>query len=541
MATDASPLVEPQLADDGDIASSGEAGGSGPASKQIEALSKSQTAVLVLAVFVAGLCSIVYELLIATASSYFLGDSIRQFSITIGIFMASMGLGSFLSRNLGERVLGTFVVVEVALGIVGGISIPVLYAVYAYTDLYTPAMMVFIGIVGTLTGLEIPILVLAMRRFLKLNVNLSTILSLDYFGALGATLLFPFALLPLLGTFKSPLVIGLLNLAVALLVLRAFKDQIEINKRIAGTIGALGGLLGLGLLLVFSGDLLRPWHEAIYEDKVLLARQSPYQKIVLTRYRNDVRLYLNGNLQFSSWDEYRYHEAIVHPAFSLAPRREQVLVLGGGDGLAAREMLKYDDTKTITIVDLDPVITEIAKTQHLVRELNGDSLASGRVTVQNEDAWVFLEGSETRWDVIVIDLPDPNDTSLARLYSREFYGLVRRHLAKDGVLVTQATSPFFASEAFWTIVATMEAAGLHTRPYHANVPSFGDWGFVLGASYPLDTSKIRVTVPARYLDDTMVSSMFDFPRDVRVADAERSTLDDPVVLGLYLKGWKRWR
>ena len=505
-----------------------------------EALTKRQSSVLVLAVFVAGLCSIVYELLIGTASSYFLGDSIRQFSITIGLFMAAMGLGSFLSRSLGDRVLGTFVAVELALGIVGGICIPALYTIYAYTDLYQPAMVTFVVVIGTLTGLEIPILVLAMRRFYALKVNLSNILSLDYFGALAATLLFPFALLPLLGTFKSSLAIGALNIIVALVVLHAFREHIP-PRRIAGTtVFALSALVGIASLLVFSGALLRPWHHAIYEDRVLLVRQSPYQKIVLTQHRKDLRLYLNGNLQFSSLDEYRYHEALVHPAMSAAPTRENVLVLGGGDGLAARELLKYDDVRTITIVDLDPVITKLASEHHLLKSLNGGSLDSDRVEVRNEDAWVFLEQADRLWDVAIIDLPDPNNTSLARLYSREFYGILRRRLARKAVMATQATSPFFASEAFWCIAATIAEAGFKTEPYHANVPSFGDWGFVLAASYPIDRKRIGVRVPTKYLDAAMLPAMFEFPRDVLVADARYSTLDEPRVLREYLRGWKKW-
>ncbi len=530
MATDASTFTDGPA----DPASSGPA-------VAAAALSRRQTTVLVVAVFAAGLCSIVYELLIGTASSYFLGNSIQQFSITIGLFMASMGLGSFLSRMLGERVLGAFVKVELALGLVGGVSIPALYAIYAYTDLYYPAMVVFIAAIGTLTGLEIPMLVLAMRRFFALEVSLSNILSLDYLGALVATLLFPFALLPLLGTFKSSLAAGVLNIVVALVVLRAFSAQVAPRQRIGVTFFGLGGLLALVLLLVFSSALLRPWHHAIYDDQVLLVRQSQYQKIVVTRHRSDLRLYLNGNLQFSSLDEYRYHEALIHPAFSLAESHKNVLVLGGGDGIATREILKYKDVGSVTDVDLDPAMTNLARDNHLLRSINHDSFRSPLVHIKNEDAWVFARKSDRQFNVIVIDLPDPNDTSLARLYSLEFYGLLARHLAHDGVLVTQATSPFFAKQAFWCIADTLKAAGLHVAPYHADVPSFGDWGFVMAAGFPINVSKIHLRVPTRYLDDAMIPRLFEFPRDVRIASQKASTLDDPIVLRRYLDGWKDWQ
>lgn len=538
MATDASTFTDGPAES---VPDSGPPAPGGAAQVGAAALTARQTTVLVVAVFAAGLCSIIYELLIGTASSYFLGNSIQQFSITIGLFMASMGLGSFLSRLLGERVLGAFVKVELALGLVGGVSIPALYAIYAYTDLYYPAMVLFIAMIGTLTGLEIPMLVLAMRRFFALQVSLSNILSLDYLGALVATLLFPFALLPLLGTFKSSLVAGALNVAVALVVLKAFSGHIDSRQRIGFSLFGVGALVGLSLLLVFSSALLRPWHHAIYDDQVLLVRQSPYQKIVVTRHRSDLRLYLNGNLQFSSLDEYRYHEALIHPAFSLSQNHKQVLVLGGGDGIATREILKYKDVGSVTVIDLDPAMTNLARDNHLLRSINHDSFRSPRVHVENKDAWVFAKKSRRLFNVIVIDLPDPNDTSLARLYSLEFYGLLARHLAHDGVLVTQATSPFFAKKAFWCIADTLHAAGLTVAPYHADVPSFGDWGFVLAAGFPIDPSKIRVGVPTRYLDTAMIPRLFEFPRDVRIASRKVSTLDDPIVLSRYLEGWKDWQ
>lgn len=541
MSSDAASLTEPSPADVVTDEVAPDERSPAPAERALAQLSGGQLAVLVVAVFAAGLCSIVYELLVGTASSYFLGDSIRQFSVTIGLFMASMGLGSFLSRHLGEQVLKSFVWVEIALGILGGLSIPALYATYAYADdLYQPVMIAFIVVIGTLTGLEIPILVLAMRRFFRLKENLSNILSLDYFGALAATLIFPFVLLPLFGTFKSSLAIGALNIVVALVVLRTFRAQLAPAGRSTAWLVACLALVGQLVLMLFSAQLLRGWHGAIYEDRVLLMRQSEYQKLVLTEHKTDLRLFLNGNLQFSSLDEHRYHEALVHPAFALAARGEHVLVLGGGDGLAIRELLKHPSVKAITLVDLDPAVTDLALNHHRLKELNKNSLSSSKVSIRNEDAWAYIEHTEARFDLIVMDLPDPNDTSVARLYSREFFGLMSRHLSRDGVFVTQATSPFFAPDAFWTIERSVAAAGLQTLPYHVNVPSFGDWGFVLGAHFGLDPKRIHIDVETRYLDDDLCPSLFRFPKDVLRPGMQPSTLDEPRVLQAYLRGWKQW-
>lgn len=504
-------------------------------------LDRRKLSVLVVATFVAGLCSIVYELLIGTVSSYFLGDSVLQFSITIGLFMAAMGMGSFLSRHLGADVLSRFVAVEIALGLLGGLSAPALYAAYAFTDLYYPAMVVFIVAIGVLTGLEIPMLVLVMRRVFTLEVNLSNILSLDYFGALAATLLFPFVLLPMLGTFRSAMVVGAINVAVALLVLRTFRAEIAAAQRRRQGACATLGLAVLIAGFCFAPQLLKPWHDAVYDDLVLFMRQTQYQKIVLTRGRGDVRLYLNENLQFSSIDEYRYHEALVHPALATAPHRASVLLLGGGDGLAVREILKYPDVAQVTVVDIDPEMTRLGLELPLLRRFNLDSLHDPRVRIVNTDAFLFLDQEVALYDVILADLPDPSNVALARLYSREFYEMMGQRLARTGIFVTQATSPFFAQQAFWCIHDTLRAADFQTWPYHTYVPSFGDWGFVMAARVRFAPAQAEVTVPARFLDRDTLSRMFVFERDIRAGDGHVSTLDSPLVLGDYLEGWKQWR
>lgn len=506
-------------------------------------LGRRRASVFIVSIFVAGLCSLVYELLIGTTSAYFLGDSIKQFSLTIGLYMAAMGIGSFFSRLIKGATMSWFVGVELALGVIGGLSVPILYLAYAYTSLYEVIVTLLLVAVGVLTGLEIPLIARALKDHFTLEVNLSNVLSLDYLGALAATLLFPFVLLPELGTFRSALAVGLLNLLVAFLVVRAFPERLSPRSR--GRYQSALILSGVGLIagLIFAESLLKPWHDALYEDRVALVRQTPYQKIVVTRSRDDTRLFLNGHLQFSAADEYRYHEALVHPVMSAVERPRRVLMLGGGDGLAAREVLKHDAVVSLILVDLDPAITELASEHPLFRGLNKHSLDDPRVEVRNEDAFAFLDQTEHEFDVVIADLPDPNNASLARLYSREFYRLLSKRIAKGGALVTQATSPYFAKEAFWCVTETVAAAGMSVAPYHVQVPSFGgDWGFVLAAPKPRQISPldISVTVPTRFLEDEMIPHLFYFPPDVRSDDIRHSTLDQPQVLSYYLQGWKRW-
>jgi spermidine synthase len=284
------------------------------------------------------------------------------------------------------------------------------------------------------------------------------------------------------------------------------------------------------------------WSTDVYEDRVVFREQTPYQKIVMTRWQDDLRLFLDGNLQFSSLDEPRYHEPLVHVPLSQVSAPRRVLILGGGDGLAAREVLKHEAVEQVTIVDLDPRMFEIARTYPPLTRLNDRSLHSPRVRTVAQDAFVFLEETDRTYDAILADLPDPNTVSLARLYSRTFYGLARSRLAPGGVFAAQATSPYFATEAFWTIRETLAAADFpHVYPYHATVPSFGEWGFMLAAERPLSPRTATPSVDTRFLTAGIVPGLFQFPKDLRATEPLRpSTLDRPRVLDAYLDGWTYW-
>jgi spermidine synthase len=423
--------------------------------------------------------------------------------------------------------------------------VPVLYLTYAAAPVFWPVVVGLIVLIGALTGLEIPLLTRLMEeQEQKLDVNIANVLSFDYLGALLATLAFPFVLLPVLGTFRASLVLGLLNLVIGVLNVWWFREALGQRARRQGaTLVGVAALVLVGLLAA-SGVLMDRWSNAIYEDRIVYREQTKYQRIVMTRYRADLRLFLDGNLQFSSRDERRYHEPLVHVPMDLVPDREHVLILGGGDGLAARELLKYEDVEQITIVDLDPAIFELARTHAGLTQLNERSLHSPRVRTVARDAFVFLEETDATYDLIIADLPDPNNVTLSRLYSRAFYGLVRNRLDTGGVFVTQATSPYFAREAFWTIHASVAAAGFsHVYPYRAHVPSFGEWGFVLAADRRLRPERARPQVDTQYLTDAIVPGLFAFPKDLRpdsTTTIRPSTLDRPRVLDAYLDGWRYW-
>ncbi len=503
-------------------------------------LSPMASYLLLAAIFVAAGCAIVYELLIGSISSYFLGDSVEQFSLTIGFFLFAMGIGSWLSRLIKENLLLHFISLEIWLGFIGGCSIPLLYTVYANTHAYRYFMIVLILVIGTLIGLEIPILTRVLRSYGSLRTILSDVLSLDYLGALVAALLFPFVLMPALGSMHTALLSGLVNLAVGVAVLWVFRGILPFKSFWILALQCI--LIGLFLmsLMVKSEALLDRWESSLYSDRIVFSEQSPYQKIVLTKWRDNLRLFLNGHLQFASVDEHRYHEALVHPAMELAASRQRVLILGGGDGLTAREVLKYPDVERVYLVDLDPVMTNLARRNIYIARLNDNALSSRKLHVINEDGFVFLQREHVPYGVILVDLPDPREDSLAKLYSVEGYKLCRKHLSPGGTLATQATSPYFSRSVYWSIAVSLEEAGFNVRSYHVLVPSFGEWGFHLASKQKLDIATLGFKVQRRFLKEELLDAMFRFDSDMDRIEIEANRLDKPVLARYYREEWSRW-
>lgn len=504
-------------------------------------LTKKDASILLFCVFVVGFCTIIYELLIGSVSSYFIGDSIKQFSITIGLTMTAMGIGTLISRFFNKNLIYWFIFVEILLAIIGGMSVPILYWIYSIQFFYYPIMCILIILIGTLIGLEIPLLTRIMEEYFQLRENISNVLSLDYLGAFLASLAFPFILLPFLGIFNSSLSTGLLNLLVGILTFCWFKKKLTVKRRLMLKVqGIFIAILIIGCL-IFSKEISMYLENSMYDDRVIFSKQTKYQKLIITKNKEDIRLFIDGNVQFSTIDEYRYHESIVHIPMNLVQHKENILILGGGDGLVARELLKYPEVKQITVVDLDQEMTDLAKNNPTFAKLNNGSFNNPKVKILNEDAFKFLENAKQYFDVIIIDLPDPNNSSLARLYSKEFYKVAKQKMAQNGILVTQATSPYFAPEAYWCINNSLLAAGFkYTKPYHTYVPSFGDWGFILASNKKIYENKINITVPTKYLENSSINSLFHIEKDVYRDNIKPSALNKPEILNYYLKGWRYW-
>lgn len=495
--------------------------------------------VTVLVIATAGL---VYELIAATLASYVLGDSVTQFSTTIGLYLFAMGIGSYLSRFVDD-VSVRFVEIELAASLIGGFSAPILFIAFAHTDWFPVFLYSTILVVGMLVGLEIPLVIRILREELDFKELIAKVLSVDYLGALAGSMLFAVVLVPQLGLNRTSLLFGMLSCAVGVMSTWVLSDLLtrasRIRLRIKGAV--LAALLVAGF--VYAEEMTRFGEQSFYADPIIYAQRSPYQRIVLTRGRRSVQLFLNGNLQFSSSDEYRYHEALVHPPFSVAPRHGRVLVLGGGDGLALREVFKYPDVREVTLVDLDEGVTRMGREVGLIRELNGGALLDPRVEMVHDDAMVWLDenGAELQpYDVILIDFPDPSNFSLGKLYTNRFYDLLRRVMHEDTAVAVQSTSPMMARRSFWCIERTIASSGLYTAPYHATVPSFGEWGYVLAMKRPFDRPTVLEVDDLRFLNDRTLRGLFVFSDDMAPVQVEPNRLDNQRLVQYYQREWSRW-
>ena len=540
-----------------------------PDSPPLEPAERRRRVLLLASVFMAGACGLIYELGVGALSSYLMGDSVTQYSLVIGSFLAAMGIGSWFTQWFRSALLTAFLQIQLLVGVVGGFSALFLFWAFAHVENLTPVTLACTSLIGLLVGMEIPLMLRILRGEDALRVTAAQVLSADYLGALAASVAFPFLMLPLLGLVRSSLACGVLNLAVASLGTALFWSEIERPRRLLLWNFVAWGLLAVGLV---TADRATYWIEdKLYQDDIILAETTPYPRIVVTRWRDDYRLHLNGHLQFSSQDEYRYHEALVLPALGAAwasgprPRGLRVLILGGGDGLAIQDVLAAENPRLgqtiehVDLVDIDPRVVELFREIPALAELNGRSLHDQRVTVHSVDAMNYLRDYRGEpYDVVLMDLPDPSTVETNKLYTDTFFALALRLLTPRGVLTTQASSPFYARRAFWCVVQTLEAAvkrratalgadassddpaGMLVVPYHVYVPSFGDWGFVMLGPRESLLGDLRLPWGGRFLTDQVFAESRVFAPDSDAIATEVNTLDQPVLSRGHADDWSKW-
>ncbi len=489
---------------------------------------------LLFSVFVIATCGLIYELVAGALASYLLGDSVKQFSFIIGVYLFSMGVGSYLAKFIHKNLLNVFVEIEILVGLVGGISSVVLFILFNTLQHFEPVLYLFVFLTGCLVGLEIPLLMNILKDKVAFKDLVSNVFAFDYIGALLASILFPLVLIPHLGIVRTPLFFGLINISIAIFL--TFYLQKELKNSTFLKIRAIFSFIVLFILFIFSDKILAFSEEKLYGENIVYANNSPYQRIVLTRNNKDFRLYLNNNLQFSSADEYRYHEALVHPAMSTAKSISNVLVLGGGDGFAVREILKYKEVKHITLVDLDGEMTNFFRDNETMKQLNHGSLSNPKLKVINKDAYIWVKENKNKYDVVIIDFPDPSNYSLGKLYSVQFYKELERITTPDTIIVVQTTSPYFAPKSFWCIDKTINQIFPFTTAYHTYVPSFGEWGFCLASFAPVANKIVRTIPNLRYYDYNF-RQMSHFDKDMKADNLEVNRLDNQVLVRYFDEEW----
>jgi spermidine synthase len=497
---------------------------------------------LLLSVLVIATCGLVYELIAGTLASYLLGDSVTQFSTVIGCYLFAMGIGSWLTRYVTRNLLGFFITVEILVGLIGGCSAALLFVLFEHVYSFRLLLYFIVTMIGILVGFEIPLLLQILKDRFEFRDLVSRVFSFDYIGALFASILFPMVLVPYLGLVRSGFLFGIFNTLVAILVLYALKEEVPGSR--LHKVSAVATLLVLLLGFVSSEKITSLSETTTYQGNIIYATSSPYQRIVLTNQSQDLRLYLNGNLQFSSADEYRYHEALVHPVMSALESPARVLIIGGGDGLALREVLKYPTVESVVMVDLDPAMTELFSSNEMLLALNQRSLLSPKLTIHNRDAFLWLKelqskSDKPRFDAIIIDLPDPSNFSVGKLYTVTFFKLLHSVMDDRSIAVVQSTSPLVARRSFWCVNNTLEAAGFFTAPYHAYVPSFGEWGYVIASHQPYQRPG-HYPDGLRYVSVETAGEMFHFPADMARVATKIQRLDNQALIHYFDDEWSKY-
>ncbi len=544
------------------------------------------TTLLALSMFFTGAAGFIFECILSTVATFILGNSIEQFSVTISLMMLMMGVAGYWQSRLSDsNLIFKFLLVETSLALLGGFAPIAVYSSYALMETHFALVQYFFVLaIGFLIGLEIPLVLRINRLYVpQLKSNIATVFSTDYIGAFVGALIWVYVLLKYFPLTEISFFVAALNFAVALITFGYFAYHGEVSRRIA----AVALVAVTATALAFGYIRNRDWNEALeqrfYDHPIVFSKTTKYQHLVLTGSvrPTDYRLYINGNLQFSSLDEHIYHEMLVHPAMALAGKRDRVLILGGGDGLGLREVLKYGDVREVVLADIDPDMIALARDHVVMGELNQGAFSDARViaqaaagvaetdleapvyeysagtgrlpelkqatsvTVYTVDADKLADSLEGPFDVILIDLPDPNSVELVKLYTREFYFKVRRLLAHDGMMTVQSTSPYHAKESFLCIRRTLESAGFETQPYHDNVPSFGDWGWILawgagGAQRP--PSQLAIAEDRlRYLTPERLAASMSFGKgSLETAETDVNRLMQPALMRYYLsESWQQ--
>ena len=536
-------------------------------------------------------CGLIYEYLLSHYAGRVLGSVESAIYAMIGTMIVAMGIGAFLARWFKDAFTA-FAWLESLIALVGMGCILAIASVIAvsyslphiFSDIFNlPADVILNGyifqklqewsrflpyvfglLLGLLIGMEIPLIARIRQhvygRFLENNAG--TIYGADYIGAgIGAAIWVSIMLaMPIM---QAAAWTALFNIIAGLAFLWRYHRYVRYAKLLLVCHIAL--LVLFGFILMLGSSWMKDLSNVLYKDKVIYSEATKYQHLVLTERlsRNQpdpiTDLYLNGRLQFSSVDEQIYHSMLVYPPLLASNRHDNVLIIGGGDGLALRDVLKWP-VKEVTLIDLDAQLLSLfghdddefnppAAIHERLTKLNKHSMADPRSHIKVGDAFLEVErllDEGKRFDTIIIDLPDPNHPDLNKMYSDYFYNHIRQLLAADGAMAVQSTSPYHAKKAFLSIGKTVKAAGFkHVEQYQQNIPSFGQWGWTIatttGQSASARISDITsLPVASRWISKKYLLAAFVFPNHYfeQINDIEVNQLGSGTLYDYYRSAWQ---
>ena len=502
---------------------------------------KQKSFALKVALFATGISGIVAEYILSTLASYFIGNAILQFTLIVSIMLFAMGLGSRFSKQFTKNVIVYFIVTELVLSVLVSFSALISYTVYGVTDVSWLVIYLLSICIGLLIGLEIPFATRINDEFEELRLNISNILEKDYFGSLIGGLFFAFIGLPYLGLTYTPFVLGFLNLIVSYYLFKILKEYIDAKTTQKLQIAYILVTVLITAGVYFATPIIQFGEQIKYKDKIVYSKQTKYQKIVVTEWKKWHSLYINGNQQLSTFDEFMYHEPMVHVPMKMTTSHKNILILGGGDGCIAREVFKYNDVEKITLVDLDKNMIDLGKNHPVFKDLNNNAMNDARLTTVTEDAFNFLEETPEKYDVIFVDLPDPNNVDLNKLYTKEFYKLCGLKLTENGVFITQAGSPYYATKAFYCIDKTLRAANFKTLPMQNQVLTLGQWGWILAKKQAVQSEEVTklkfANLNLKWLTENATPQLVAFGKPLAdTTGVKINTIFSPKLYNYYRKG-----
>ncbi|MEH6595907.1 MAG: polyamine aminopropyltransferase [Colwellia polaris] len=516
---------------------------------------------LILTMAVLAGCGLIYEYLLSHYAGRVLGIMESTIYAMIGLMIVAMGLGAFAARKI-QCAFNGFVWLELTIAFLGSSSILIIGGLIAITQTFPEILgnmfnlppdayprggifkqlsflafnsPYFFGLIlGFFIGMEIPLIARIREEIHQkhLKNNLGTIYGADYIGAgIGAAIWVIFLLS--IDISKASALTAALNLTAGVIFILYYWQRLTWRKTLITAHGVL--LVMIMAIYHYGNGWLSQMSNLLYLDKVVYSDKTRFQQLTFTQRNmgpesgNIINFYLNGRLQFSSSDEFIYHSYLVNPVLAGSARHDNILIIGGGDGLALRDVLQWQP-KHVTLVDLDTELMQLFKKPHEklpnslaneIEALNAASLRDERVNIISADAFIAIDTllqSQQTFDAIIVDLPDPSHPDLNKLYSVNFYARLKQLLAGDGLIGIQSASPYHAKNAFIAIGKTVQAAGYSSvQQYHDNVPSFGEWGWTIaskiGAS-PLTRLKSieEFPTPHHWLTLPMTINAFEFSK-----------------------------